>query len=87
MPTIGPVKPVQPLTSQASAPVWAPPWRSSTTMLSTPWACSSAAYRLAVSTSSAKSRPATPCWLTISAVPSSVMPMKPTSTACTRWTA
>jgi hypothetical protein len=42
---------------------------------------------LAVSISSAKRSPATPSWLTMSAVPSSVMPMKPTLTPCTLWMA
>ena len=85
MSTMGPVMPTQSLMPPVAA--WVPPSCSSTTIACTPLRRSSRAYRLAVSASSAKLRPATPCWLTICGVPSRVMPMKPTLTPCTLWIA
>jgi hypothetical protein len=85
MGTIGPCRPVQSLIPAFAACV--PPSCRSTTIASTPCFCSSAAYRLPVSISSRNSSPATPDCVTMSGVPSRVMPMNPMRTPATSLTA
>ena len=68
------------LTTPATGGFWKPPWCSSTTMASMPWARSRGTSALTVSASSLKVRPATPVGVTTPGVPLNVMPIKATLT-------